>query len=63
MYFNQSKILIVYILLLQNISTYLGAHPLEQSPFDELQGRLYKQCPLHCFSQSFSFSQSVFKNK
>lgn len=53
----------MYILLLQNIPTYPGAHPLAQSPFDELQGRLFKQCPLHCFSQSFTFSQSAFENK
>lgn len=62
MYFNQSKISIMYILLLQNIPTYPGAHPFAQSPFDELQGRLFKQCPLHCFSQSFTFSQSAFEN-
>lgn len=47
---------------MQNIPTYPGAHPLAQSPFDELQERLFKQCPLHCFSQSFTFSQSAFEN-
>lgn len=36
----------MYILLLQNVPTYPGAQPLVQSPFDELQGRLSKQCPL-----------------
>lgn len=35
----------MYILMLQNVPTYPGAQPLEQSPFDELQGRLSKQWP------------------
>lgn len=53
----------MYILLLQNVPTYPGAQPLEQNPFDELQGLLYKQCPLHWFLQSVSFSQPVINEK
>lgn len=53
----------MYILVLQNIPTYPGAQPLEQSPFDELQGILFEQCPLHWFVQFFSFSQPVRKKQ